>query len=109
VSLLDRLHDLRQSNRWIFTTMLISACLSLTAPSCCRSVPGACWSPCPPRLVFTSRTHVNIRDGNLFLPERVNDRLRAGLRMGLDALIVTVWLAIVIGSIFATYGALLFA
>lgn len=205
MSLLDRLHDLRQGNRWIFTTMLISACLSLTASfvlsvdaielaadphaalSCninvvisCGTV-GSSWQAslfgfpnaflglmaepvvitiavaslagvvfprgfmlvaqivytigvgfaywlfyqamfvigalCPWCLlvtlsttsVFTSLTHVNIRDGNLFLPERVNDRLRAGLRMGLDALIVTAWLAIVIGSIFVKYGALLFA
>ena len=29
--LLDRIHQLRQDNRWIFSTMLFSACLSLYA------------------------------------------------------------------------------
>lgn len=202
---LDRLHDLRQSNRWIFSTMLFSACLSLLASfvlsvdavklaadphaalSCninavisCGTV-GASWQAsllgfpnaflgmvaepvvitiavaslagvvfprgfmlaaqivytigvcfaywlffqamfvigalCPwcllvtlsTTLVFTSLTHVNIRDGNLFLPPKVNDTLRSGLRMGLDALIVTMWLGIVVALIFVKYGAVLFA
>ena len=205
MTVLDRLHDLRQSNRWIFSTMLFSACLSLLASfvlsvdavklaadphaalSCnlnavisCGTV-GSSWQAhllgfpnaflglvaepvvitvavaslagvvfprgfmlaaqivytigvgfaywlffqamfvigalCPwcllvtvsTTLVFTSLTHVNIRDGNLFLPERLSAALRAGLRMGLDALVVTVWLLAVAALVVWTYGASLLA
>ena len=59
-------------------------------------------------LVFTSLTHVNIRDGNLFLPEKVNSSLQSGLRMGVDVLIVTLWLLIVTASVFLKYGAAVF-
>lgn len=55
-------------------------------------------------LVFTSLTHVNIRDGNLFLPERVNDALRSGLRMGLDLLVITAWLLFLVGAVILKYG-----
>lgn len=203
--LLDRVHDLRQSNRWIFSTMLFSACLSLlasfvlsvdaialardpqTALSCninalisCGTV-GSSWQAsllgfpnaflglvaepvvitiavaglagvefprgfmlaaqivytigvcfaywlffqamfvigalCPwcllvtlsTTLVFTSLTHLNIRDNNLFLPEPIIGSLRSGLRMGLDALLVTGWLAVVVALIFVKYGTLIFA
>lgn len=59
-------------------------------------------------LVFTSLTHVNIRDGNLFLPPRLQQTLESWLRMGIDALIVTLWLLVVVGAIFLKYGAALF-
>ncbi len=55
-------------------------------------------------LVFTSLTHVNIRDNNLFLPERVTDSLRAGLRMGVDALVITLWLVLLVAAIVLKYG-----
>lgn len=203
MSVLDRLHDLRQSNRWIFSTMLFSACLSLlasfvlsidavklaadpqTALSCnvnavisCGTV-GASWQAhllgfpnaflglvaepvvitiavaslagvvfprgfmlaaqivytigvgfaywlffqamfgigalCPwcllvtlsTTLVFTSLSHVNIRDDNLFLPQRLSRALQSGLRMGLDAVVVSVWLLVVAALIIGKYGALL--
>ncbi|GAA2184066.1 vitamin K epoxide reductase family protein [Brooklawnia cerclae] len=60
-------------------------------------------------LVFSSLTHVNIRDNNLFLPARVQTVLASGLRMGLDALIVVVWLTLIVVSILVKYGAALFA
>ena len=60
-------------------------------------------------LVFTSLTHVNIRDNNLFLSPKLQATLSAGLRMGLDAMIVTVWLAAVVSLIFWKYGMALFA
>lgn len=55
-------------------------------------------------LVFTSLTHVNIRDNNLFLPERVNNALRAGLRMGVDALVITLWLVFLVAAVVLKYG-----
>jgi uncharacterized membrane protein len=60
-------------------------------------------------LVFTSLTHVNIRENNLYLPERVNDALKAGLRMGLDLLIITAWLLFLITAVVLKYGAALWS
>ncbi len=203
--LVDRLHTFRQSNGWIFSTMLVSACLSLLASfvlsvdaidlakdpgaqlACninavisCGTV-GASWQAhllgfpnaylgmvaepvvitiavasltgvrfrrgfmlaaqivytigvifaywlffqamyvigalCPwcllvtlsTTLVFTSLTHVNIRDNNLFLSERAHAAAKAGLRMGLDALIVIVWLAVLVTWVVVHYGSALFS
>ena len=203
-NLLDRAHTLRQSNVWIFVTMLVSACLSLLASfvlsvdaialardpganlACninarisCGAV-GISWQAhllgfpnaflgllaepvvitiavaslakvrfprgfmlaaqvvytlgvifaywlffqalyvigalCPwcllvtlsTTLVFTSLTHVNIRDNNLFLPPRAHEVAKAALRMGLEAVFVTLWLAIVVGLVFWKYGASVF-
>ena len=55
-------------------------------------------------LVFTSLTHVNIRDNNLFLPERVTNALKAGIRMGVDALVITLWLVFLIALVVLKYG-----
>lgn len=55
-------------------------------------------------LVFTSLTHVNIRDNNLFLSERLHRTLTAGLRMGIDALVITLWLVFLVASIVLKYG-----
>ena len=60
-------------------------------------------------LVFSSLTHVNIRDNNLFLPPRVQNALASGLRMGLDGLIVVLWLTFIALAILLKYGAALFA
>lgn len=203
--LIDRFHTFRQSNAWIFSTMLVSACLSLLASfvlsvdaidlakdpgaqlACninaaisCGTV-GVSWQAhllgfpnaflglvaepvvitiavaslakvrfprgfmlaaqiiytigvafaywlffqamfvigalCPwcllitlsTTLVFSSLTHVNIRDNNLFLSERAHQRATAALRMGLDALIVVLWLAAIVVLVVTHYGAALFA
>jgi uncharacterized membrane protein len=203
--LVDRFHTFRQSNTWIFSTMLVSACLSLLASfvlsvdaidlakdpgaqlACninaaisCGTV-GVSWQAhllgfpnaflgmvaepvvitiavaslakvkfprgfmlaaqivytigvlfaywlfyeamyvigalCPwcllitlsTTLVFSSLTHVNIRDNNLFLSERAHQRATAALRMGLDAAIVVLWLAALVVLVFTHYGAALFA
>lgn len=203
--LVERFHTFRQSNTWIFSTMLVSACLSLLASfvlsvdaidlakdpgaqlSCninaaisCGTV-GVSWQAhllgfpnaflgllaepvvitiavasltgvkfrrgfmlaaqivytigllfaywlffqamyvigalCPwcllitlsTTLVFTSLTHINIRDNNLFLSERAHAAASAGLRMGLDALIVIVWLAAIVTLVVVHYGSALFA
>lgn len=203
--LIDRFHTFRQSNAWIFSTMLLSACLSLLASfvlsvdaidlakdpgaqlACninaaisCGTV-GVSWQAhllgfpnaflglvaepvvitiavaslakvrfprgfmlaaqiiytigvafaywlffqamfvigalCPwcllitlsTTLVFSSLTHVNLRDNNLFLSERAHQRATAALRMGLDALIVVLWLAAIVVLVVTHYGAALFA
>jgi uncharacterized membrane protein len=59
-------------------------------------------------LVFATLTHLNIRDNNLFLPDKVQSVLQAGLRMGLDLLVVVLWLAVVVGLVFAKYGMAVF-
>lgn len=59
-------------------------------------------------LVFTSLTHVNLRDNNLFLPPRAHEASKAALRMGLDAVVVTLWLVAVVGLVFWKYGASVF-
>ncbi len=59
-------------------------------------------------LVFSSLTHVNIRDNNLFLSPRTHKALKSGLEMGLDALIVVLWLAAIVVTIVLKYGAALF-
>lgn len=202
---IDRFHTFRQSNAWIFSTMLLSACLSLLASfvlsvdaidlardpgaqlACninaaisCGTV-GVSWQAhllgfpnaflglvaepvvitiavaslakvkfprgfmlaaqiiytigvvfaywlfyqamfvigalCPwcllitlsTTLVFSSLTHVNIRDNNLFLSERAHQRATAALRMGLDALIVVLWLVAIVVLVVTHYGAALFA
>ena len=203
--LVDRFHTFRQSNTWIFSTMLVSACLSLLASfvlsvdaidlakdpgaqlACninaaisCGTV-GVSWQAhllgfpnaflgmvaepvvitiavaslarvkfprgfmlaaqivytigvafaywlfyeamfvigalCPwcllitlsTTLVFSSLTHVNIRDNNLFLSERAHQRATAALRMGLDALILVLWLVALVVLVVTHYGAALFA
>jgi uncharacterized membrane protein len=54
-------------------------------------------------LVFSTLTHVNIRDGNLFLPEKLNDKLKWGCQVGVDLLIVVVLLLTVIVMISGKY------
>jgi uncharacterized membrane protein len=60
-------------------------------------------------LVFTSLTHVNIRDGNLPVPPRVQAALRRGLESGLDAILVTIWLLLLTLAVVVKYGDLLLA
>lgn len=59
-------------------------------------------------LVFTSLTHVNIRDNNLFLSPRLHKALRSWLEVGADALIVVAWLGAIVVAIVLKYGAALF-
>ncbi len=60
-------------------------------------------------LVFTSLTHINIRDANLYLPTRVNDALRSGLRMGIDLVVITLWLLFLVAAVVLKYGAALWS
>ncbi|NLT54174.1 MAG: vitamin K epoxide reductase family protein [Actinomycetales bacterium] len=59
--------------------------------------------------VFASMTHVNIRDGNLFLPRRVDAALRSVIGADLDLVAVVIWLLLLTLAVVAKYGALLFA
>jgi uncharacterized membrane protein len=58
-------------------------------------------------LVFATLTHVNIRDGNLFLPARVGAALRSALDAGLDALAVTALLLALALAVVLQYGSAL--
>ena len=55
-------------------------------------------------LVFTTLTHVNIRDNNLFLPPRLQAALRDGVNADLDAIAVTIWLLALILAVVLRYG-----
>jgi hypothetical protein len=59
-------------------------------------------------LVFATLTHINIRDGNLFLPARLHDALAGALRANLDLIVVVVWLLILTLVVMVKYGDLLF-
>lgn len=54
-------------------------------------------------LVFTSLTHVNIRDANLYLPERAGQALQRFVRSDLDLLVVLVWLVAIVMLIVVKY------
>ena len=60
-------------------------------------------------LVFFEMTHVNIRDGNFYLPRRVQDSLAWAVRANLDLLLVVVWLLVVALVVVLHYGNALFA
>jgi len=60
-------------------------------------------------LVFSTLTHVNIRDGNLWLPPRIQAALTNAVNAGFDAIIVTIWLLTLALVIVLKYGAQLFA
>jgi len=59
-------------------------------------------------LVFTSLTHVNIRDGNLFLPPRLSRLARGFVGADLDVLVVTVWLLGIAAMVLTKYAAVMF-
>ena len=54
-------------------------------------------------LVFTSLTHVNIRDGNLYLPQSVSRVARSLIAHDLDLLLVTLWLVGVTAMVVIKY------
>jgi uncharacterized membrane protein len=59
-------------------------------------------------LVFATLTHVNIRDGNLMLPPRVQSTLKGAVDADLDAILVTIWLLILTLAVVLKYGSALF-
>jgi hypothetical protein len=52
---------------------------------------------------------VNIRDGNLFLPPRIQSALSRSVDADLDVLVVTIWLLLLIRATVLKYGNALFA
>lgn len=54
-------------------------------------------------LVFASLTQANIRDGNLFLPERASRKAQAFVAADLDVLVVTLWLVAVVMLVVVRY------
>ena len=60
-------------------------------------------------LVFVSLTHVNVRDGNLVLPRRVQTWARGLIDADADAFAVAAWLVFLAAAILAKYGTALFA
>jgi uncharacterized membrane protein len=60
-------------------------------------------------LVFAMLTHVNIRDGNLFLPDRLQAPLARWIKADYDAMAVTIWLLVLALVIVLKYGGALFA
>jgi uncharacterized membrane protein len=60
-------------------------------------------------LVFATLTHVNIRDGNLFLPRRLGTALRSAIDADLDAIAVVIWLLVLALAVVTKYGSALFS
>jgi uncharacterized membrane protein len=58
--------------------------------------------------VFTSLTHVNIRDGNLYLPPRIQRALTTAIDVDLDLIAVTIWLLVLALAVVLKYGSALF-
>ncbi|WP_298457283.1 vitamin K epoxide reductase family protein [uncultured Cellulomonas sp.] len=55
-------------------------------------------------LVFTSLTHVNVRDDNLYLPRRLQARAAAAVAADVDLFVVAAWLVLLATAIVARYG-----
>lgn len=60
-------------------------------------------------LVFATLTHVNIRDGNLFLPARIGAALKSAIDADLDVIAITIWLLVLVLAVVLKYGGALFA
>jgi hypothetical protein len=60
-------------------------------------------------LVFSTLLHVNIRDGNLFLPDGLSAKLQRACRVGIDLLVVVAVIAAIAVMIVLRYGAALIA
>ena len=59
-------------------------------------------------LVFSSLTHFNIREDNLFLPRGLQRRAVEFVRSDADAFVVAIWLVLLVALILAKYGASVF-
>ncbi len=55
-------------------------------------------------LVFATLTHVNIRDGNLFLPARLGGALKSAIDADLDVIAVAIWLLVLVLAVVLKYG-----
>jgi uncharacterized membrane protein len=59
-------------------------------------------------LVFATLTHVNIRDGNLYLRGRAQSAAARFINADLDAMVVTIWILVLILAVVTKYGPTLF-
>lgn len=55
-------------------------------------------------LVFTTLTHVNIRDDNLYLPRRVQARAKWAIEHEVDVAVVWLWLVFLAAAVALKYG-----
>jgi len=55
-------------------------------------------------LVFSTLTHVNIRDGNLYLPRRIQSAAVRFVQSNLDLMAIVIWMLALTLAIVAKYG-----
>jgi len=55
-------------------------------------------------LVFTTLTHVNIRDGNLHLPAGLRAKAQAAINREVDVIVVWLWILFLAGAVAVKYG-----
>ena len=55
-------------------------------------------------LVFSTLTHVNIRDGNLYLPRRIQAAAVRFVQNNLDLMAIVIWMLALTLAIVAKYG-----
>ncbi len=60
-------------------------------------------------LVWSTLTHINIRDGNLYLLPRIQRALVRAVTVDLDLMAVVIWLLVIVLAIVLKYGDRLFA
>jgi len=60
-------------------------------------------------LVFSTLTHVNIRDGNLYLPQRVQAASMRFVRTNLDLMVIVIWMLALTLAVVVKYGDTLLA
>ena len=60
-------------------------------------------------LVFTTLTHVNIRDGNLFLPAGLQAKAQAAVNREVDVIVVWLWILFLAAAVAVKYGPALVA
>ncbi len=60
-------------------------------------------------LVFTTLTHVNVRDGNLYLPRRLSERAQGLIARDVDVVVVWAWLLLLVALVVWKYGPALLA
>lgn len=60
-------------------------------------------------LVFFEMTRINIRDNNLYLPQRIQQALSSAVHWNLDVMVVIAWLLTLVLLIVVKYGNALFS
>jgi uncharacterized membrane protein len=60
-------------------------------------------------LVFFEMTRINIRDNNLYLPQRIQQALYSAVQWNLDVMVVIAWLLTLVLLIVVKYGNALFS